>query len=602
VVLAVLAAPISAQTLGNQSLNGKFFFRHVSLGTDITGSLTDPRSLLGTMSFDGAGHYSFTGQQVIGNNAATSQSGSGGYSIDPAGFVSLDNPQRSGAKVNARLSPGELLLGATTETADTTFDLFAAIPAPAGGAVLNGPFWTVTLEFPGGTTAAARNTIFSLNNSSLGDLSAISVTGHAANLSGGQPITQQVTGATYTLNPDGTGTVNFGAASSSALLSGSKSLYLSADGSMILGGSTATGAHDVLIGVKAASNITNASWNATSWGAGLRVNPESNRADVSDYSGSVAARGAGKLTWTRRIKPLGFAAIDFTGISPYTLNSDGTGSVQLIKVALGASGKAFVGSAIDPADPGAYEVYFGAQVPTLTGSGIFINPLGVLNAAGFAPAGNPISPGEFIALFGSGLAPSTQTAAPPYPASLNGVTVLINDTAAPIYYVSAGQINCLVPFNTHGPTATVTVQIGAAKSNTVTVPVAATAPAVYSLDNSGSGPGAILHTDFSVVNSAKPATAGETVLVFLTGMGAVTPPVADGTAGGANPPSNANAAVAVLIAGEQSTVIYNGLAPGFPGLYQINVRLPPFLLTTGPVPLAIQTPNAFHDQVDIVVK
>jgi len=79
VVLAglVVTGSIPAQTLNNQVLSGKYFFRHVSLGTDAAGRLTDPRSLIGTLTFDSAGHYSYTGQQVQGNNAAAAASGSG---------------------------------------------------------------------------------------------------------------------------------------------------------------------------------------------------------------------------------------------------------------------------------------------------------------------------------------------------------------------------------------------------------------------------------------------------------------------------------------------------------------------------------------------
>src|SRR6185436_12951643 len=104
-------------------------------------------------------------------------------------------------------------------------------------------------------------------------------------------------------------------------------------------------------------------------------------------------------------------------------------------------------------DPTAFEITFGIQMTPLSGTGVFLNPQAVLSAAGFAPAGNPISPGEFIALFGTGLARSTQVAAAPFPTTLNGVTVTINGRAAPLYFVSAGQINCLVPFQTTGPTA-----------------------------------------------------------------------------------------------------------------------------------------------------
>jgi uncharacterized protein (TIGR03437 family) len=325
---------------------------------------------------------------------------------------------------------------------------------------------------------------------------------------------------------------------------------------------------------------------------------------VAAWSGAVSARGAGKLTLTRRIKALGFGAFDFTGINNYALKSDGSGSAELSQVALGASGNAFISSAIDANDPTAFEIGLGIQMTPLSGAGVFLNPQRVLSAAGFAPAGNPISPGEFIALFGTGLARSTQTAAPPYPNTLNGVTVTINGKLAPIYFVSSGQINCLVPFSTTGPTATIVVQNGT-NSNTVTVPVAVTSPAVYALNQGGSGAGAILHADYSLVNDAKPAAAGETVLIYLTGMGTVSPTVADGVAGGSNPLNNTTttlAQISVLVAGQPGKVIYSGLAPGYPGLYQINVTLPSPLPVSGALPLAISTPNAFHDQVDIQIK
>src|SRR5580704_8786479 len=80
---------ISAQTLSNQSLSGKFFFRYVSIGSDSSGNATDPRSLLGTLTFDGAGGYSFIGQEVAGGGAAASATGTGAYSVDAAGDVTM---------------------------------------------------------------------------------------------------------------------------------------------------------------------------------------------------------------------------------------------------------------------------------------------------------------------------------------------------------------------------------------------------------------------------------------------------------------------------------------------------------------------------------
>ena len=600
VAVIVWVGMTSGQTLTNQALNGKFFFRHVSLAMDAAGNITDPRSLIGTITFDGAGHYSFTGQQVAGDNPATALSGNGNYSVDPAGFVSLDNPQRTGVSVSARVGP-EALLGSSTESGGNTFDLFGAVPAPSSGstAALTGTYWVATLEFPGGSAANSRSAIFNLTAGSGGSLSTVTVNGHAADVSAGVPRTQQIAGAGYTMNADGTGSVNFG--SSSTLLGGSKTLYVSADGNLVIGGSSGAGAHDFLIGVKAVTSASAASWSGNFWAAGLRTDAAEAPPDLA-YSGAVHSNGGQRLTWTKRLQALGQGASDITEAGSYTLNADGSGTMPLSVIGLGAGGKAFVAIALDAGDQNAYEIDFGVRMADLSGGGVFLNPQGIYNAASFAPAGNPISPGEFLTLFGTGLANTTKTATPPYPSGgFNNVTVLINNIPAPIYYISPNQINCLVPYAVHGPTATIVVENGPA-SNSVTVPVAATSPGIFALDQSGLGAGAILHADYSIVNSSKPAVAGETVLVFLTGMGAVTPAVADGTAGGASPLSNSVNPVTVYVGGELCAVQpYNGLAPGFPGLYQINVTLPPYLPASGALPLALSTGNAFHDQVTIAV-
>jgi uncharacterized protein (TIGR03437 family) len=555
---------------------------------------------MGSITFDGAGGYTYIGQLLNGMNAAVSQTNSGKYTLDPGGFLSLDSPLRAGAKINARFAP-EAVVGSSAESTDNTYDLFVAIPAPSSGAVFAGPYNCMSLEFPVGATANMRSTQFPLSQSAPGNIQSFSVYGHAAGISAGIPLTQQVTGATYTMGADGLGSLTVGAANNAQLLSGGRTLYLSATGNIVLGGSTAAGGHDIVIGVKSVSGATNATWNAADpfWGAGLRVDATA----VSAYSGAVAARGQGKLTWSKRFKALGAGAFDYTGINSYALGADGTGTgtVDLTQVSLGAAGKAFAGAAINANDPGAYEIYFGVLTQPQAGTGVFLKPLGVVNAASSAPAGNPISPGEFVSLYGTGLAKSNQTAAPPYPLTLNGVSVLINNKPAPLYFVSPGQLNVLVPFSTTGPTATIVVNNGV-NSNTVTVPVAATSPGIYTLDQSGSGGGAILHADYSLVNAAKPAIGGETVLIYLTGLGTVTPTVADGTAGNINTLYRSDADVAVYVGGEPATVLFKGLAPGYPGLYQLNVTLPQFLPASGNLPLAIQTLNAYHDQVDIPIQ
>ncbi len=598
---ALLAcASISAQTLDNQVLNGKYFFRHLSIGTDASGNITDPRSLIGSMTFDGNGHYTYNAQQLQGAANGSTATGSGTYSVDAAGVVSLDNPMRPGVSVSARVGP-EALVGSTTEAADNIFDMLVAIPAPASAPVMPGSsFWVASLEFPGGIGRTARNSFYNLSFAALGRLLDFYALGHATNIATGLPVTQPVIGATYSITADGSGSVVFGPSLGTVLLSGVRTFYISKSGNVILGGSA--GLHDILVGVRAPTTANNASFNGNFWAAGLRFNPSNQPPQVSGYVGSMAARGQGGVTWSRRVHSLGFNSYDFTGVNAYALSSNGSGVTELTQIGIGLGGTAVVSSAISQMDPGTYEIYFGVQTASLTGPGVFLNPQGVTSAASFFPPGTPVAPGEFIALFGSGMAKSEETSGPPYPSTLNGVTVRINGKPAPMQFVSAERINCLVPYDLQGTTATIVVENEGGASNSAVVPVAATTPSVFSLNQTGSGLGAVLHLDGSPVTLSHPAAGGEAVSIYLTGMGAVDPPVPDGTAGGSNPFSSTVARPTVLIGGAKATLLYSGLAPGFPGLYQINVQLPAIAASSGTLPLVIQTANAVHDQVDIAVK
>ena len=595
--------PAFSQVLTNQYLNGKYYLRQVSFVVGADGS-SQAQSLLATVTFDGAGSFTFAGQQVLGAGAPAALTGSGKYSVDPAGFVTMDSPLRKANPLNARVGP-EALLGSSTESADGTYDLLVAIPAPSKQPVLSGSYWGATLDFPNGDTGAARNTFFSLAPSATaGRWADFTVNGHAANVANGFPQTQSVTGATYTLASDGSGTATFGAG---PLLSGSRNIYVSADGNVILGASA--GSHDILIAVKAISGATASTWNGDFWGAGLRLDLGQ---AFSGYSGAVAARGLGFVTWSKRYKMSGAGAFDFTGVNPYTLAPNGFGTMELAQIGLGAGNAGFVGSAIDPTTPNAYEIYFGALAAPVSGTGVFLNPRGVVNLASFSPAGTPIAPGEFVALFGSGLAPATQQVKTlPFPLSLGPVSVLINNKPAPLYYVASDRIYLTVPWATTGPTASIQVQNGTAKSNTVTVPVAATAPGVFSLDQTGAGAAAIRHLDATVVNAQNPASKGETISIYLTGLGAVTPPLGDGAGGSLSNPLNQTVlpagtscdanSLCVRIGGLPAVISYSGMVPGLAGVYQINAVVPS-VSVNGAVPLAIQTPNAFHDQVTIAIQ
>jgi adhesin/invasin len=161
----------------------------------------------------------------------------------------------------------------------------------------------------------------------------------------------------------------------------------------------------------------------------------------------------------------------------------------------------------------------------------------------------------------------------------------VNGRPAPLSYVSPSQVNLQIPFATSESFATFRVTTDGKLSNEVTLRANLTAPGVFTLTNDDGkfppaiGPAAALHADYSLVTADHPAKAGETLQLYVTGLGAVTPSVADGAAAPSNPPSQVNDFVSVDILDQnqvdsEANVTFAGLAPGFAGLYQINFVVP----------------------------
>jgi uncharacterized protein (TIGR03437 family) len=203
---------------------------------------------------------------------------------------------------------------------------------------------------------------------------------------------------------------------------------------------------------------------------------------------------------------------------------------------------------------------------------------GAVSAASFAPSPTPIAPGSLLSLFGLEIAGAGGFASGSgnLPASLGGVSVTIGGFAAPLISATAGdtgdQINLQVPFELDGVAqADVVVNNNGAIGAPETI-YFGLAPAIFTRDLSGAGAGAVLHSDFSAVDSARPAAAGETVLVYCTGLGPLKSALASGARPGAA--NEARAAISVSIGGQTAAVSYAGAAPGFAGLYQVNVVVP----------------------------
>jgi uncharacterized protein (TIGR03437 family) len=216
-------------------------------------------------------------------------------------------------------------------------------------------------------------------------------------------------------------------------------------------------------------------------------------------------------------------------------------------------------------------VYAGTQT-ALVAYGLLAKPSGwgASNAASGDP--NAIAPGSIMSLYGQGLAQTTaQASSYPLPISLGGATVTVNGTPAPLFYASSGQINLQVPWGLAAGAATVAVQVGGVSAGTLSVNVQASGPGLFLI---GQGRAAALNLDLSVHSTANPAAAGSAISLFATGLGAVSPAVPAGSAVPSGTISNVISTVTASVGGESAQVIFAGLAPGYAGLYQVNVILP----------------------------
>ncbi|HTS64488.1 MAG TPA: metallophosphoesterase [Candidatus Acidoferrales bacterium] len=220
-----------------------------------------------------------------------------------------------------------------------------------------------------------------------------------------------------------------------------------------------------------------------------------------------------------------------------------------------------------------------------------ISPGGVVNTASYTP---DLAPGSLVSIFGQSLAAATQTASQyPLPSVLSGTSVTLNGTPLSLFYVSAGQINAQLPLDFVGAgTLQVTTATGTASASAT---VSTTAPAVFQS-------GVLHHTTGAPVTTTSPATAGEILDVYLTGLGQVNGSLTAGQPAPASPPLSVVATVAVDIGtASLMTPIFSGLTPGLAGVYQVSVGLPPDL-PTNTYPLRVITKGGVSNTENIPVR
>jgi uncharacterized protein (TIGR03437 family) len=324
--------------------------------------------------------------------------------------------------------------------------------------------------------------------------------------------------------------------------------------------------------------------------------------------------------------------ITITGTNFFVTSTAASGTTQLATTVLSSSAMLVTIPAALLATAGSLPITVTtptAATPSNTGSFLVYGPgpqvWAVANSASYTISA--VSPGGIITVYGVGVGPAALTTFPgtsPLPTSLPATgpatSITIDGQAAPLLYTSANQASCIVPYAVaakSGSQVDLVVTYDGTASTAFPVNVVDADPGMFSIDSSGTGQGAILNFnpvtgDYTVNGPSNAALKGSTVVLYLTGFGAVTCVDATGSACPAAPDETLlvsgtvtpSASVGVTIGGQAATVLA-AVAPvgSVAGLLQVNATLPSTMTAGNAVPVVVSV-GAAHSQsrVTMVVK
>jgi len=212
--------------------------------------------------------------------------------------------------------------------------------------------------------------------------------------------------------------------------------------------------------------------------------------------------------------------------------------------------------------------------------------------ANAAESSAPLSPGGLISIYGRDLSPvNLATRELPLPTALGESCLTVNGVPVPILFVSPSQVNAQMPFNVEG-NVTMILRTPGGTSDNFNLLVRPTGPGVF---RTVLGPLADIATvvrasNGQLVTLSNPVHRGDTLTIYLTGLGRTFPAIDAGVPAPADPLPSALIEPEVRLAGVSLPIAYAGLTPGQVGLYQINVLVPhwvnagrdqPLLITQG---------------------
>jgi len=204
--------------------------------------------------------------------------------------------------------------------------------------------------------------------------------------------------------------------------------------------------------------------------------------------------------------------------------------------------------------------------------------LSIVNAA--TQTAEALAPNTIATIYGTNLSFTTGAAAQSgstLPVTMEGVTVYVNGLFGHLFFVSPTQINFLIPYELIAGTVTIEVARQGAAGPSVKIQLNSASPGMFPWNGNCA---IATHLDRTLISPDSPAKAGEIIVVFAVGLGRVSPDTSSGRLATSAAAILTSAQLQILIAGAAlppSNVLYAGLAPGYAGLYQINLRLPDIL-------------------------
>jgi len=273
---------------------------------------------------------------------------------------------------------------------------------------------------------------------------------------------------------------------------------------------------------------------------------------VIDISPAQIATATGTRQWPPRTTALELGVNNQTQLLPRGMATDGSNNAYLLT---------FSGLSIVSLTAAA------GRTPSFQASGVVNSPSRT----------GPVSPGSLITIFGSNLADSETASETPLPRNLGGVCVTANEVAIPLLITSPTQIDAQLPPDLGTGRVTLTVRstrLGQASTG-VPIQLSATSPSLFAIDLNGQQRAVLFHAaDGALVTPDYPADRDEYLILYATGLGPASPAVPAGELTPADPVSPTTQTVGVTIGGHPYPVIWSGLAPGFVGVYQINIYVP----------------------------